>query len=234
MSAKKPPALSWNVLRSSTNSRSPLLSGTGLISTIFCVHVQQRLIQVPAKPDRLHAVEFPWLEVAFLYQTSLAPLALRDLFLRFLDQDAVVAVAVFLFPLGSSDRSPPNPDIRGAAAPTPACGMCSSARCTSSAATAQSPATTATFRTNRRPVLRRESGADTSSDRRAAARDSLACQVQVVPAAFGLESLQLEVQPVKVEESHVPRGQVGLVGRRLRIAADDAASTSSPGSSDTS
>ena len=48
-------------------------------------------------------------------------------------------------------------------------------------------------------------------------------QVQVVPAALGLEALQLEVQAVEIEEGDVPLRQVRLVGRGIRIAADHAA-----------
>ena len=49
--------------------------------------------------------------------------------------------------------------------------------------------------------------------------DILLFQIQVVPAAFGLEALQLKVQPIYVKKSYVPRSEMGLVAYRVRIAA---------------
>ena len=56
------------------------------------VQIQQRLVQVPAEPDGLHALELPRLEVALL-DRGLQLLELGDdLLLRLVDQDAVVAI----------------------------------------------------------------------------------------------------------------------------------------------
>ena len=41
--------VSWNAFRSSTNCRSPLLSGDGADLDDVLVQVQQRLVQVPAR-----------------------------------------------------------------------------------------------------------------------------------------------------------------------------------------
>ena len=56
------------------------------------VQIEQRLVQVLAEPDGLHAPELPGLEVALL-DRGLELLELGDdLLLRLVDQDAVVAL----------------------------------------------------------------------------------------------------------------------------------------------
>ena len=56
------------------------------------VQIEQRLVQVPAEPDGLHALELPGLEVALLDRgLELFELG-DDLLLRLVDQDAVVAL----------------------------------------------------------------------------------------------------------------------------------------------
>src|SRR6516225_4609097 len=57
------------------------------------VQVEQRLVQVPTKPDRLHAVELPRFEVTLLNQRLQLLESSDNLFLGLLDQYAVVAFA---------------------------------------------------------------------------------------------------------------------------------------------
>ena len=56
------------------------------------VQIEQWLVEMPAKPDRLHALEFPRFQVTLL-DRGLELFELRDdLLLRLVDQDAVVAI----------------------------------------------------------------------------------------------------------------------------------------------
>ena len=59
-------------------------------------------------------------------------------------------------------------------------------------------------------------------------------QVQVVPAALYLKSLQLEVKAIKIKKGHMAGRQVGFVWRGVCIATRPARPTSTPGSWDTS